>query len=195
MSDKAAKKKQYILDTARKVFAEKGFKSVTMKDIVDACEISRGGLYIYFDNTSQILEEILAEEAKKSDDVFERTAKKCASSGDLLALFLNEQKKELLMETDDLQVALYEYLFTKHSAKVEDTVAKPKFSAMVDVISHLIEDGIESGEFYADDAGDCARNIMYIIEGLKIASKTYGITEEDVDRELLYIMSGLIADE
>ena len=41
MSDKAARKKQHILDTAKKVFAEKGFKDVTMKDIVEACDISR----------------------------------------------------------------------------------------------------------------------------------------------------------
>ena len=44
MGEKSVQKKKYILDTARKVFAEKGFKNVTMKDIVEACEISRGGL-------------------------------------------------------------------------------------------------------------------------------------------------------
>ena len=44
MGEKSAQKKKYILDTARKVFVEKGFKSVTMKDIVEACEISRGGV-------------------------------------------------------------------------------------------------------------------------------------------------------
>ena len=51
MGEKSVQKKQYILETARKVFAEKGYKNVTMKDIVEACEISRGGLYLYFDST------------------------------------------------------------------------------------------------------------------------------------------------
>ena len=46
MSDKSAQKKKYILETARNVFVEKGFKNVTMKDIVEACNISRGGLYL-----------------------------------------------------------------------------------------------------------------------------------------------------
>ncbi|MDE5865799.1 MAG: TetR/AcrR family transcriptional regulator, partial [Lachnospiraceae bacterium] len=40
MGEKSVQKKQYILETARKVFVEKGFKNVTMKDIVEACEIS-----------------------------------------------------------------------------------------------------------------------------------------------------------
>ncbi len=48
MGDKSVKKKKYIVETARKVFMEKGFRKVTMKDIVEACDISRGGLYLYF---------------------------------------------------------------------------------------------------------------------------------------------------
>ena len=52
MSEKSEQKKKLILETARKVFVEKGYKLVTMKDIVEACEISRGGLYLYFQSTS-----------------------------------------------------------------------------------------------------------------------------------------------
>lgn len=47
MSDKSVQKQKYIIETARNVFMEKGFKEVTMKDIVEACGISRGGLYLY----------------------------------------------------------------------------------------------------------------------------------------------------
>ena len=61
MGEKSVQKRKFILDTARKVFVEKGFKNVTMKDIVEACEISRGGLYLYFDSTEQILMEVLQD--------------------------------------------------------------------------------------------------------------------------------------
>ena len=54
MGEKSVQKRQYILETARKVFAEKGFKRVTMKDIVEACDISRGGLYLYFNSTEEV---------------------------------------------------------------------------------------------------------------------------------------------
>ena len=37
MGEKSAHKKQFIVETARQVFVEKGYKDVTMKDIVDAC--------------------------------------------------------------------------------------------------------------------------------------------------------------
>jgi len=59
MGEKSLQKKQFILETARNVFMDKGYKEVTMKDIVDACGISRGGLYLYFDSTKEIFLEVL----------------------------------------------------------------------------------------------------------------------------------------
>ena len=46
MGDKSLHKKNYIIEKAREVFQKKGYRAVTMKDIVDACGISRGGLYL-----------------------------------------------------------------------------------------------------------------------------------------------------
>ena len=59
MGERSVQKKQLILEKAKEVFVEKGFRNVTMKDIVDACEISRGGLYLYFSSTEEIFREVL----------------------------------------------------------------------------------------------------------------------------------------
>ena len=48
MSEKSVQKKNFIIETAKNVFVEKGYKNVTMKDVIEACDISRGGLYLYF---------------------------------------------------------------------------------------------------------------------------------------------------
>jgi AcrR family transcriptional regulator len=194
MSDKAAKKKQYILDTARGVFAKKGFKNVTMKDIVDACDISRGGLYIYFESTEDIFAELMKNEAEEMDDVFSGSINEESSAGDILALFLKEQKKELLSEKESLLVATYEYAFSNMNNSDRTELFKERLNAFVKVVRKLIEKGSESGELYCEDPEGAARNILNVIEGLKIRSVTTGITESDIDRELLYIMSGLIAD-
>ena len=70
MGEKSAHKKQFIVETARQVFVEKGYKDVTMKDIVDACGISRGGLYLYFESTAELFREVLEAEQKEKDDTF-----------------------------------------------------------------------------------------------------------------------------
>ena len=193
MGEKSTQKKQYILDTARKVFEEKGFKSVTMKDIVEACEISRGGLYLYFDNTEQILLEILHKEAEETDDLFTKNISEKDTAADILALFLKEQKKELLRKKNNLTVAVYEYFFA-HKSTDKNNMLRKQFDAGVKVIEKLIEAGIASGEFYCEDPRGAASNIMYVLEGMKINSQTFGITEKMVDEQLLYIMQGLIVE-
>ena len=42
----AEKKKELILERAKKVFLEKGFANVTMKDIIEACGISLSLIHI-----------------------------------------------------------------------------------------------------------------------------------------------------
>lgn len=194
MSDKSVQKKQYIIEKAREVFVEKGFKEVTMKDIVEACDISRGGLYLYFQNTKELFEDVLKLEQEDTDDVFGQNISEEATPSDILALFLKEQKKELLSKKQSLNVAIYEYFF-KHKVSSKDNLLRKQFDGAVYVIEKLIQAGIQSGEFYCEDPRGAARNIMYVLEGLKIASQTRGIPESAVDREILYVMQGLIADE
>ena len=192
MGEKSVQKKKYILDTARQVFVEKGYKSVTMKDIVEACGISRGGLYLYFDSTEQILLEILQMEAEETDDIFTGSIVEEDTAADILTLFLKEQKKELLQK-NNLTVAIYEYFFAHRSADKNNMLGK-QFEAGVRVIEKLIETGIASGEFYCENPKGAASNIMYVLEGMKINAQTFGITEKMVDEQLLYIMEGLIID-
>lgn len=194
MSDKSVQKQKYIIETARNVFMEKGFKEVTMKDIVEACGISRGGLYLYFQNTAELFQEVLKLEHEDADDVFDGNISKEATPGDILALFLKEQKRELLNKKPSLNMAIYEYFF-KTKVPAKDNLLKKQFDGGVYVIERLIEAGTETGEFYCEDPRGAARNIMYVLEGLKIAAQTRKLPESAVDREILYIMQGLFAEE
>ena len=90
MGEKSEIKKKLILDKARTVFAEKGFKNVTMKDIVDACEISRGGLYLYFSSTDELFLSVLASETDEDDEeTITAALTGTATAGDMLALFFH----------------------------------------------------------------------------------------------------------
>ena len=103
-------------------------------------------------------------------------------------------EKEILRKKNSLTVAIYEYFFENKVAKKENML-RMQFDGAVAVMEKLITDGVERGEFYCDDPLGCARNIMYVLEGLKVAANTIGITERTVDDELLYIMQGLVLEE
>ena len=176
MGEKSVQKKRYIVEKAREVFVEKGFKKVTMKDIVEACDISRGGLYLYFENTSQIFMEVLRMESEEADDVFSDSITEDATAADILLLFLKEQKKELLRKKNTLTQATYEFYFENELPK-RDNILKKQFDSAV--------------KFICEDCEGTARNIMFVLEGLKISAQTIGVTAEAVDREILYLLRGL----
>lgn len=194
MSEKSVQKKKYIVEMARGIFMEKGYKEVTMKDIVEACQISRGGLYLYFSSTKELFEEVLRMEQDDADDVFERSITKEATPAEILALFFKEQKRELLNKKPSLGKAVYEYFFANQIPNRENLLKK-QFDAAVYVLENLIMAGVEREEFYCEDPRGYARNIMYVLEGLKIASHTRGISEAAVDREIMFVMQGLLAEE
>lgn len=195
MGDKSEQKRSYILEAARKVFMEKGFRSVTMQDIVEACEISRGGLYLYFNNTEEVFAALLKLEQKpgrqeEADALAEEISAE-ATAADVLALFLKEQKKEIMRKKNSLAVAIYEYYFQSRMPKKEN-VLKQQFDAGVLILENLIREGIRTGEFYCEDPRGTAGNIMYVLEGLKMAARTIGISEAAVDKELVFMMQGLV---
>ncbi len=191
MGDKSEQKKSYIVETARKVFVEKGFRSVTMQDIVEACDISRGGLYLYFGSTEEIFAEVLKLSQAEDDGPLPEGLPPDAAVSDILAYFLKEQKKEILRKKNSLTVAIYEYYFRGRVSK-KDNLMKNQFDAGVIILENMIRDGIRSGEFYCENPHGAASNIMYVLEGLRIAAKTVGISEAAVDKELFYIMQGLV---
>lgn len=112
----------YRRESQRSICGE-GLQKVTMKDIVEACDISRGGLYLYFENTSQIFMEVLRMESEEADDVFSDSITEDATAADILLLFLKEQKKELLRKKNTLTQATYEFYFENELPK-RDNILK-----------------------------------------------------------------------
>lgn len=69
MGKKSENTKEKIRRQAYRLFAEKGFKEVTMTDICERTGLSRGGLYRYYSGTAQIFSEILSEEYVIADRI------------------------------------------------------------------------------------------------------------------------------
>ena len=126
--------------------------------------------------------------------MFSRSITQEATPTDILALFFKEQKRELLNKKPTLGKAVYEYFFANR-IPARENLLKKQFDAAVYVLEGLIASGVESEEFYCEDPRGYARNIMYVLEGLKIASHTRGVSETAVDREILFVMKGLLAEE
>lgn len=190
MGEKSQQKKKYIIEKARQVFVEKGYRSVTMKDIIEACEISRGGLYLYFPSTQEIFLEVLKQEQESGDDVFSTQIGEDSTTVDILELFFAAQKAELLNSKDNLTMATYEYYFA-HKPEGKDNFLRTQFEAAVQALAQLIEMGVDAGELYCEEPQIAAEEIMYALEGLKASYLTMKVSEEEIDKQIEYLLQGL----
>lgn len=214
MSVKTDKKRALIIETARKVFAAKGYREVTMKDIVDAGSFSRGGLYLYFSSVEELFLAVLEEEEKKTDTEIEQEQLQDATNVKMLLWFLKLQKKELLLKKDSLMTAKYEYAFACNeiacneiacggsadgpnagAKKSKASPLKKERKKALLVLQKILERGMESGEFACLDAAYEAENMMLAIDGMKLLACTLGITEKKIDNEFLYMMQRIVIEE
>lgn len=63
---KGDKKKQAILDTAEKLFFEKGYRDTSVQDVLDRLHCSKGSFYHHYESKLQVLMEICRQKAMES---------------------------------------------------------------------------------------------------------------------------------
>src|SRR5579864_5766891 len=61
-NDEDSAKRRQIVEGARNVFLAQGFDAASMNDIARAAGVSKGTLYVYFNNKEELLEAIVEEE-------------------------------------------------------------------------------------------------------------------------------------
>jgi AcrR family transcriptional regulator len=61
VGERGARTREAIVEAALELFAERGFHATSVDDIANAVEISRSGLYQYFESKEQLFDELLHE--------------------------------------------------------------------------------------------------------------------------------------
>ncbi len=58
-------KENRLLNTAFKLFTEKGIKNTSIQDIVDSADVAKGTFYLYFKDKYQIRDVLIAKQSEK----------------------------------------------------------------------------------------------------------------------------------
>jgi len=172
--------RKMILEEARILFIHKGFQAVTMSDIVEACNISRGGLYRYFKNTTDIFISVLQTAHESSDLSLKQAMKEERPALDILDQFFVEQKNDF--KEQSLTIAIYEFFF-QHKDHLKDNMLQEQFNNAEAILSAFIQYGINRGEFNCVDPRTMARHIILLLEGVRVSSEVVSVNENMLDEQ------------
>lgn len=142
-------RKNAILKAARKLFFEKGFKTVTVESIARKAELSKGSIYLYYNSKEEIYTQILLSDIDKFhdriSDILQTPTRASEALMRLSAIyvdfFLNDRElfrilMTFMLHTNDMN--LPEDL-NNHIIKTTNRT--------VNIIEQVFKYGVEQGEF------------------------------------------------
>lgn len=191
MLTKSELKKTFIVEKSKALFIEKGFQTVTMTDVVEACDISRGGLYRYYKNTVDIFLDVLEMAHETGDFNVKQAMENNQPATNILETFFAEQKQDLLDQKETLTIAIYEFLFM-HKYQMKENMMEERFKQAEVIFSQLIQYGIDKGEFKHVTPHLVARHIILLLEGIRVSGQVMSIDERLLEEQFQFIKACLL---
>jgi AcrR family transcriptional regulator len=186
-----AAKRKMIIEKAREVFCQKGFLNVTMKDIVEACGISRGGLYLFFSSVEELFEAVIMNRNISRFEEVRQLIRQNANFYDLLDLYFNMQKERLLDMEDSILMATYEYYSVRQNPS-DIEFRDNQIACIKKTIVDILELGVKQGAIINDNIEELAYNYLYLIEGMSVFGMFNNITEANIEAQIQVMKSMLI---
>ena len=170
--------KQDIREKAYQLFAQKGFKEVTMKDICERTGLSRGGLYRHYESTGQIFQEIIDTfSAKQKDEVFMKIEQKVPAV-EILEGLLSKYEKEMNDYENSLSLAICEY-YSNPAIPKEDNSVKRQYEISKSTWNALIDYGMGTKELRRVNPESVFHVLVFAYQGVRMYSRLM-----DLDRDI-----------
>ena len=134
-------KKEFILDTAEKMFVEQGFDQTSISQLLDATKVARGTLYYYFTSKEEIMDAIIERWIEQSFEqmriwverkqlpILERLM------GALASLNMQKDGQELL-----------DHLHAPQNALLHEKTNQILLSKVPEILYPLFQEGFQTGE-------------------------------------------------
>ena len=181
--DVSEERKDQIAKAATTVFSQKGFDKARMDDIAEEANLSKGALYLYFKSKDAIITHLL-------DKLFEREfadlqlLKDDSRPAPEKLLFFTEEMIAGMHNWVKIIPIMYEFLGRLFRQSVVQKAFKTYLRSYFDLVTPIIQEGIDAGDFKADSAKDVAVTIGAIFEGT-ILLWVYDSELIDLEKNLL----------
>ena len=177
MGKKGEDTKKLIREKAACLFAQKGYKNVTMKDICAITGLSRGGLYRHYDSTQQIFSEIVDMLMNAQDNELSEKMAAGLPARQILEEILERYRMEMLDSSTSLSVAIYEF-FSENFSDGQDNLLLRQYQYSVDMWNAFLSYGIERKEFREVDCREVIDMILFSYQGVRMYSIIMPLDEQ-----------------
>ncbi len=191
MGKKGEETKKFILEKALPLFAKKGFKNVTMKDICIETGLSRGGLYRHYESTHQIFSEIVDILMSRQDNELSEKMKKGVPAPIILNEILERYKKEMLDGSGSLSIAILEFYSENQSHNNTNMLFK-QYLYSKDMWENFISYGVEREEFKNVNSEEIIDLIIFSYQGVRMFSTILPIDEQIPQRIISHMKKTLL---
>jgi AcrR family transcriptional regulator len=142
-------RKNSILKAARKLFFERGFKSVTVDLIAAKAEVSKGSIYLYFDSKEEIYTQILISANIERHKEIENFARQEGTASELLLKYAKVYV-DFFLENNELFRILMTFMLHSENMNLteeQNTQLIHTTNENIRTISEILQKGVDAGEF------------------------------------------------
>ncbi len=179
--NKGKNTKENILEKAYELFAIKGYAKVTMQDICESTELSRGGLYRYFSSTKDIFIQILNRDIEINSTAVNEAIQNNFPAIDIFQHYLNHEKRAVFSKTKGFYFAIHEFAFIEPDYQ---EYFNERVRNSCKILSKIFSYGQSRGEFKSFDIEVVAKHILHFWDSLKTSSTILIMTETEIEKHI-----------
>jgi AcrR family transcriptional regulator len=149
-----------LLDTAQRLFFQKGYEKTSVNHIIDAVGVAKGTFYHYFKSKEDLLDQLVTrftagslEEAKK---VMKRKGLNAVERMNRFFIKIKDKK----VENKELMKMLMKVMYTDENLIFRHKVFKKSIALMTPYFAEIVKQGIDEGLFQPQDHEETAELIF-----------------------------------
>jgi AcrR family transcriptional regulator len=158
-------RREAFLDVAQRLVQTKGYEAMSIQDLLDELDASKGAFYHYFDSKQALLEAVVERFADSGiaglSPILENpnlpALRKLEAVFAGIARFKAERK--------ELVFGIMEVWNSDGNAIVREKLRRLTERHMIPLLSAVIRQGIDEGEIHADSPDETARVLVSLMQG------------------------------
>ncbi|WP_052339550.1 TetR family transcriptional regulator [Gorillibacterium massiliense] len=181
-----------ILEAAKRVFIRKGYQAVTMKDVVEESGLSRGGVYLYYGSTEELMLDLLSQKEQDNDSGLTRPENSDEPVWKTIEMMSRHIIEEAKTAQGSMIPVMLEFFIINWRSGKWTSLMDDRYATSIGAFRSLIETGVDRGEFHPIVPIDGIVGMMISFsDGLLMDSIQFGHETVQADRQMETMLTSM----